>query len=91
MSSNTEALRGIGLALIANFIWGFAALYWMQTKPVEPIDVMAHRGLWTLPVTLVIILYYRRLRETLALISSVRFLGWVALAAFMLTINWGVY
>jgi chloramphenicol-sensitive protein RarD len=91
LSSNTEALRGIGLALIANFIWGFAALYWMQTKPVEPIDVMAHRGLWTLPVTLFIILCFRRLRETLALISSVRFLGWVALAAFMLTINWGVY
>ena len=63
----------------------------MQTKPVEAIDVMAHRGLWTLPVTLFIILCFRRLRETLALISSVRFLGWVALAAFMLTINWGVY
>ena len=91
MSSHTEAMRGIGLALIANFIWGLAALYWMQTKPVEAIDVMAHRGLWTLPVTLFIILCYRRLRETLALISSVRFLGWVALAAFMLTINWGVY
>ena len=63
----------------------------MQTKPVEAIDVMAHRGLWTLPVTLFIILCFRRLRETLALVSSVRFLGWVALAAFMLTINWGVY
>ena len=34
-------MRGIGLALIANFIWGLAALYWMQTKPVEAIDVMA--------------------------------------------------
>jgi len=91
LSSHTEALRGIGLALIANFIWGLAALYWMQTKPVEAIDVMAHRGLWTLPVTLFIVLCYGRLGETLALISSVRFLGWVALAAFMLTINWGVY
>ena len=91
MSNNTDALRGIGLALTANFIWGLAALYWMQTKPVAAIDVMAHRGLWTLPVTLVIILGYRRLRETLALMSSFRFLGWVALAAFMLTINWGVY
>ena len=52
---------------------------------------MAHRGLWTLPVTLVIILAFRRLRETLALVSSVRFVFWVGLAAFMLTINWGVY
>ena len=52
---------------------------------------MAPRGLWTLPVTLVIILAFRRLRETLALVSSVRFVFWVGLAAFMLTINWGVY
>lgn len=91
LSSNTEGLRGIALALVANVIWGLAALYWVQTKPVEAVDVMAHRGLWTLPVTLVIILAYRRLRETLALISSVRFVFWVALGALMLTINWGVY
>ena len=91
MSNNTEALRGIGLALIANLIWGLAALYWIQTKPVEPVDIMAHRGLWTLPVTLIIILAFGRLRETLALVSSVRFVAWVALAAFMLSINWGVY
>ena len=91
LSSNTEGLRGIALALVANVIWGLAALYWVQTKPVEAVDVMAHRGLWTLPVTLVIILAYRRLRETLALIPSVRFVFWVALGALMLTINWGVY
>ena len=79
------------LALVANFIWGIAALYWLQTKPVDAFDVMAHRGLWTLPVTLIIVLLFGRLTETLRLLRSWRFIGWVALAALMLSINWGVY
>jgi chloramphenicol-sensitive protein RarD len=79
------------LALVANFIWGIAALYWLQTKPVDAFDVMAHRGLWTLPVTLIIVLLFGRLRETLRLLRSWRFTCWVALSALMLTINWGVY
>ena len=83
--------KGILLALIANFIWGIAALYWIQTKPIGPVDVMAHRALWTLPVTFFIVLFFGRLSETLALMRSLKFCFWIALAALMLTINWGVY
>ena len=83
--------KGILLVLIANFIWGIAALYWIQTKPIGPVDVMAHRALWTLPVTFFIVLFFGRLSETLALMRSLKFCFWIALAALMLTINWGVY
>ena len=79
------------LALVANFIWGIAALYWLQTKPVDAFDVMAHRGLWTLPVTLIIVLLFGRLTATLRLLRSWRFTGWVTLSALMLSLNWGVY
>ncbi|MDA8754443.1 EamA family transporter RarD [Luminiphilus sp.] len=89
--SQSDTLRGVMLALVANFIWGIAALYWLQTKPVDAFDVMAHRGLWTLPVTLIIVLLFGRLAETLRLLRSWRFIFWVALSALMLTINWGVY
>ena len=44
------------LALVAYFIWGVSALYWIETQPVSPVDVMAHRALWTLPATLVVLL-----------------------------------
>ena len=86
-----DAFQGISLALVANLIWGLAALYWIQTKPVGAVDIMAHRGLWTLPVTFAIILSFDRLSDTIALLRSMRFVLWVALAALMLSINWGVY
>ena len=89
--TQAETIKGILLALSANFIWGVAALYWIQTKPVGPIDVMAHRALWTLPVTFLIVLYFGRFNDTLALMRSLKFVLWIALAALMLTINWGVY
>ena len=86
-----DAFQGISLALVANLIWGLAALYWIQTKPVGAVDIMAHRGLWTLPVTFAIILSFGRLSDTIALLRSMRFVLWVALAALMLSVNWGVY
>lgn len=89
--TQADTIRGILLALTANFIWGIAALYWIQTKPIGPVDVMAHRALWTLPVTFLIVAYFGRLGETLALMRALKFCFWIALAALMLTINWGVY
>lgn len=89
--TQTDTVRGTLLALTANFIWGIAALYWIQTKPIGPVDVMAHRALWTLPVTFLIVAYFGRLGETLTLMRALKFCFWIALAALMLTINWGVY
>jgi len=89
--TQADTFRGILLALTANFIWGIAALYWIQTQPIGPVDVMAHRALWTLPVTFLIVAYFGRLGETLALMRAFKFCFWIALAALMLTINWGVY
>jgi len=42
----SERRRGFALALLANLVWGTAAIYWMQTQPVTPVDVLAHRSIW---------------------------------------------
>ena len=40
---------GLLLAVIANLIWGLAALFWSETALVSPADVVAHRAV-SLPV-----------------------------------------
>jgi chloramphenicol-sensitive protein RarD len=87
----SERQRGIALALVANAIWGAAALYWIQTKPVAPIDVLAHRGLWTLPAVLLILLFMGRLRGALALLVDWKIMRLMALAAALISINWGTF
>ena len=82
---------GIALALIANSVWGCAALYWVQTKPVAPLDVLAHRGVWTLPAVLIVLLVAGRFRSTMKLAGDFSTLKYTALAAALISVNWGVF
>ena len=54
--------RGTLLASVAYLIWGFAALYWVETQPVGPVDLVAHRALWSVPVLLLCLAWMGRLR-----------------------------
>ena len=68
MEYSAQQLRyGLTLAIVANIIWGLAALFWIETKPVDAIDVVAHRAIWSLPIALMIVLLTGRLRSTWAL------------------------
>lgn len=82
---------GIVLALIANSAWGCAALYWIQTKPVAPLDVLAHRGVWTLPAVLIVLLVAGRFRSTMRLAKNFNTIKYSAIAAGLISINWGVF
>ncbi len=87
----SDQRRGVALALVANVIWGCAALYWIETKPVAPVDVLAHRGLWTLPAVVLILLVFGRLRGALALLRDWKTMRFMALAAALISMNWGTF
>ena len=92
MKESKAAQRwGIFLSLIANSVWGAAALYWIETKPVAPIDVLAHRATWTLPAALLVILVAGRLGSTLTFLRDWKVLRVMGLAAVLISINWGVF
>jgi chloramphenicol-sensitive protein RarD len=89
---SAQQLRyGLTLAIVANIIWGLAALFWIETKPVDAIDVVAHRAIWSLPIALMIVLLTGRLRSTWALMRVPSTFFWSLLAAALLSMNWGVF
>jgi len=63
----------------------------METKPVAPIDVLAHRATWTLPAALLVLVFAGRLVSTLAFLGNWKVLRVMGLAAFLISINWGVF
>ena len=79
---------GIILGLIASGVWGGAALYWIETRPASPVDVLAHRAVWTLPAVALVLLFLGRLRTTLAFFRQPKILLVTALAALVISINW---
>lgn len=82
---------GLSLAVIANIIWGVAALYWVETSPVRPQDVVAHRAIWSLPVATAVLIWAGRLRATWQLVRVPTLLVWSALGTLLLSLNWGVF
>ena len=86
-----ELKTGLSLAVIANIIWGVSALYWVETYPVRPQDVVAHRAIWSLPVTAAVLIWVGRLRVTWSLLRVPSMLIWSLLGAVLLSVNWGVF
>ena len=85
--------RGTLLGVTAYLIWGFAALYWVQTKPVDARDLLAHRALWSLPFVMLCLLVAGRgrLSAALALIGQPRTMGVMACAALCGAANWIIF
>jgi chloramphenicol-sensitive protein RarD len=83
--------RGTLLATIAYLIWGFAALYWVETRPVGPIDLVAHRALWSVPVLLFCLLWMGRLRAGLEMLGQPRTLALMAASATAQAANWVIF
>ena len=86
-----ETRRGVVLGLMAWTLWGFFPLYWPLLEPAGAVEILAHRIFWSMIVMLGVVLAIRkrdRLRATLADRRTRRLL---AVAALLITVNWGTY
>jgi chloramphenicol-sensitive protein RarD len=70
-------------------LWGLFPLYWPLLEPAGAVEILAHRMVWSLVVVAVILLARRRLTSVFRL-GSRRYVL-LAVAAVLVTINWGVY
>lgn len=82
--------RGLAFGLSAYTIWGVFPLLMAALKPAGAIEIVAHRALWSLVVCLIIVAVARRWRQLLVIARSARTMAWLALAAALISLNWGV-
>ncbi|QFU76549.1 EamA family transporter RarD [Halioglobus maricola] len=87
----SDQRRGALYGVTAYLIWGFAALYWMQTEPVDSRDLLAHRALWSVPFVFLCLLVSGRLAGALRLMTQPRVLGIMAIAALLGGTNWLIF
>src|SRR5687767_2522572 len=72
-------------------MWGLFPLYWPLLEPSTPLEVLAHRVLWSLVVVVVLLGITRRLSYVRAAVKDRRRLAQIALAAVVVAVNWGTY
>ena len=81
--------RGVLLGWIAYGIWGLFPLYWPLLEPASPLEILAHRIVWSFCVMAVLLLVMRRWSALRAL--PLRTWLQVIAAAILIAVNWGVY
>ena len=79
------------LGLLAWTMWGFFPLYWPLLEPAGAVEILAHRIFWSLIVMLAVVLAMRKRAALLATFANRRTRWLLALAAVLITVNWGTY
>ncbi|MFN4153209.1 MAG: EamA family transporter RarD [Paracoccaceae bacterium] len=91
LAKNEDSRSGFFYALSAYVIWGFLPLYLKALSHVPPVEVIAHRVLWSLPVALAVIVWMGRTRDLRQALRTPRTLMMGAATAALISVNWGVY
>ena len=86
-----ESRRGLLLGAAAYGIWGAFPLYWPLLEPAGAIEILAHRVLWAALTMGLLVLVLRRGPTLRALVASRRTFAILAVAALVITVNWGGY
>ena len=82
---------GLASAVGAYVIWGFLPLYLILVRSVPAFEFVGWRIIWTLPLCLLIVLFRKQGRELRAALANRHTLGWLALSASLIAVNWVVY
>lgn len=86
-----DQARGALAAGLCYFLWGLVPLYWTQLSSVNPVELIAHRHVWSLALLVAIVALQGTFREVIAAVATVRSLAINVLSALLLTGNWLVY
>ncbi|GAA0580779.1 EamA family transporter RarD [Kribbella sandramycini] len=86
-----EQRRGFAYGLTAYLLWGLFPLYWRLLDHSGPIELLAHRVLWSLTTIVVLVAVLRKFGNVRALLREPRRRWALVGAAFLISINWGTY
>ncbi|MDK9496492.1 EamA family transporter RarD [Streptomyces katrae] len=91
MKAENEQRTGLLYGFGAYGMWGLVPLFWPLLKPSGAIEILAHRMVWSLAVVGVALLALRRWSWIAEIVRQPRKLGLTALAAAVISVNWGLY
>jgi chloramphenicol-sensitive protein RarD len=86
----TEARKGVLALVAACVVWGFSPLFYALLHYVPPLELLAHRVVWSAVIFGLLVASQGRLRAVLALIAGPTLLRVVAAAATV-SLNWGLF
>ncbi|HEX7743721.1 MAG TPA: EamA family transporter RarD [Micromonosporaceae bacterium] len=87
----SELHRGYLYGLGAYALWGFFPLYIKLLRPAGPVEILAHRVIWSAVFVALVLAAMRNWAFLRTFVRRPRALGGVTLAAALIGVNWGTY
>lgn len=87
----TDAGKGVAALVAACTVWGLSGLYYKLLAHVPPIEILAHRTLWSLVFFTLVLMAQGRLGQLRTALGTRRAVGIVIFAALMISTNWFVF
>jgi len=88
---NQDTAAGFVYALTAYVLWGFLPLFLKLVSHISPVEVVAHRVIWSVPIAAIVLIISRRTDDLLAALRSPRTILMAVLTASLVAANWGIY
>src|SRR5689334_23137620 len=82
---------GLAYGFAAYGMWGLVPLFWPLLEPAGAVEILAHRMVWSLVAVVLVLLVLRRWSWIRPLLRQPARLGMVAIAAAVISVNWGLY
>ena len=82
---------GLLYGISAYVMWGLLPLYWKLVEQAGAFEILAHRGIWSLLLCLLLLAIRKQIKSAIAMVWRRRTISLLFLASGLLTINWGVY
>ncbi|MGY0059502.1 EamA family transporter RarD [Streptomyces sp. LZ34] len=89
--SQQQHHSGLVYGFAAYGMWGLVPLFWPLLKPAGADEILAHRMVWSLVALVLVLLALRRWSWIRPLLRQPARLGMIALAAAVISVNWGLY
>jgi chloramphenicol-sensitive protein RarD len=87
----TELRKGYLAGIAAYASWGFFPLYFALLKPAGPIEILAHRVIWSAVFVALVLTAVRSWRRIGTLLRRPRTVAVITLAAVLIAVNWATY
>lgn len=86
-----DTLSGFFYALTAYLMWGFLPLFMKAVAHIPPVEIIAHRVIWSIPIAAAVLLWQGRTQDLIRALKTPAMLAMAAVTAALVSINWLIY
>ncbi|WP_282021962.1 EamA family transporter RarD [Ruegeria faecimaris] len=90
-TQNADTPKGLVLAVTAYVLWGFLPIYMKAMAHIAPVEVVAHRIIWSVPLAGLLLIALGRTRDLKSALRDPKMLGMACLTASLISVNWAIY